>query len=150
MYEITIYTDGACSGNPGAGGWGAILQCGNFEKHISGAELLTTNNRMELTAVIQALKCIFKPSKASVYTDSAYIVNAVSQGWLRNWQRNAWHTSSNKPVQNQDLWLELLKLMETHDVTFIKVKGHADNELNNECDSMARAAIRGLNYHEHE
>lgn len=144
MYEITIYTDGACSGNPGAGGWGAILQCGDFEKRISGGEPQTTNNRMELTAVIRAIKCILKPGKVSVYTDSAYIVNAVSQGWLRDWQRNAWRTSSNKPVQNQDLWLELIKLMKTQDITFSKVKGHADNELNNECDRMARAAIRGL------
>lgn len=144
MLQVTIYTDGACSGNPGAGGWGAILQCGNFEKRISGGEPQTTNNRMELTAVIQALKCMLKPSKISIHTDSAYIVNAISQGWLRDWQRNFWRTSSNKPVQNQDLWLELVKFMETHEVTFIKVKGHADNELNNECDRMARAAIRGL------
>ena len=120
------------------------MQCGNREKRISGGELQTTNNRMELTAAIQALKCILKPSKISIYTDSAYIVNAVSQGWLDGWQKNGWYTNGKKSVQNQDLWNELLKLMDTHKVTFIKVKGHSDNKLNNACDSMARAAIQNL------
>ena len=144
MHQITIYTDGACSGNPGAGGWAAILTCNGASKQISGGENNTTNNRMELQAVIEALKIIKKPSNVTLYSDSAYVVNAFSQGWLVNWQKNHWKTSGRKPVQNKELWLELLKLTNIHNVSFKKVAGHADNEFNNKCDELARAAIKNL------
>lgn len=144
MYQITVYTDGACSGNPGAGGWAAILMCNGSTKKISGGETNTTNNRMELQAVIEALKIIKKPSEVTLYSDSAYVINAFTQGWLSNWQKNHWKTSGRKPVQNKELWIELLKLTSIHNVIFKKVKGHADNEFNNECDALARAAIKNL------
>ena len=144
MIDVTIYTDGACSGNPGSGGWGAILMCGDFVKKIAGAEKETTNNRMELEAVIQALTCLKKQSKVTLYSDSAYVVNAFNQGWIKNWQQSGWRTSGRKPVQNKDLWLRLIKLTQAHHVKFIKVKGHSDNQYNNECDELARKAIENL------
>ncbi|MDE6550745.1 MAG: ribonuclease HI [Clostridia bacterium] len=143
MKEVTIYTDGACSGNPGVGGWCAILMYGENEKIVSGYEPDTTNNRMELKAVICGLKCLkFSPCKVSVYSDSAYVCNAVSNGWLGQWQSNGWRTLGKKDVKNVDLWLELLEMMGKHQVEFIKVKGHSDNEHNNRCDKYARMAIK--------
>lgn len=142
MKEINIYTDGACSGNPGPGGWGAVLLFGSHRKEASGGDSLTTNNRMELTAVIEALKLLKEPCQVSIYSDSAYIVNCFQQGWLNNWQRNGWLNSKKQPVENQDLWKALLSLMDTHQVKYIKVKGHSDNELNNHCDFLAREAIK--------
>ena len=144
MEEITIYTDGACSGNPGPGGWGAILMYKDNKKEISGGKKDTTNNVMELTAVIEALKLLKYPCKVSLYSDSAYVVNAFLQKWIFGWQKNNWKTADKKDVKNKELWQELVKLTHTHDVTFIKVKGHADNEYNNRCDELARKAILSL------
>lgn len=144
MKEVVIYTDGACSGNPGPGGWGAILMYGEHRKELSGGEKLTTNNRMELTASIEALKALKEPCKVKLYSDSAYLVNGFRQGWIDNWQRNGWRNSRNEPVENQDLWKRLLELLERHSVEFIKVKGHSDNEWNNRCDELAREAIQRL------
>jgi ribonuclease HI len=144
MKQIDIYTDGACSGNPGPGGWGAVLFYGEKRKEMSGADKHTTNNRMELTAPIEAMKALKEPCKIKLYSDSAYLVNCFQQGWIKNWQRNGWVNSKKEPVENQDLWKELLKLMDHHQVEYIKVKGHSDNEWNNRCDELARAAIRSL------
>ena len=144
MGEVTIYTDGACSGNPGPGGWGAILMHKDNKKAISGGKKDTTNNVMELTAVIEALKLLKYPCKVNVYSDSAYVVNAFLQHWINGWQRNNWKTSDKKDVKNKELWQELIELTKVHDVTFFKVKGHADNEYNNRCDELARNAILSL------
>ncbi len=144
MENVTIYTDGACSGNPGPGGWGAILMYKDNKKEISGGKKDTTNNVMELTAVIEALKLLKFPCKVNLYSDSAYVVNAFLQNWIFNWQKNNWKTSDKKEVKNKELWQELIILTHTHDVTFIKVKGHADNEYNNRCDELARKAILEL------
>lgn len=141
MKEVIIYTDGACSGNPGAGGWAAILLYKGIRREISGGEQETTNNRMELTAVIKALELLKEPCCVKVHSDSAYIVNCFKQKWYEKWQKNGWLTSGNKPVENKDLWQRLLKLVGKHDVEFIKVKGHSNIELNNRCDELARAAI---------
>lgn len=141
MKEVTIYTDGACSGNPGPGGWGAVLMYGEHRKEISGGDAHTTNNRMELTGPIEALGLLKQPCKVRLYSDSAYLVNAFNQHWIANWQRNGWQTSQKKPVENKELWQRLLELCRTHEVEFIKVKGHADNAENNRCDELARAAI---------
>ncbi|MCI5550517.1 MAG: ribonuclease HI [Christensenellales bacterium] len=141
MKEVTIYTDGACSGNPGPGGWGAVLMYGEHRKEISGGDAHTTNNRMELTGPIEALELLKQPCKVRLYSDSAYLVNAFNQHWIANWQRNGWQTSQKKPVENKELWQRLLELCRTHEVEFIKVKGHADNAENNRCDELARAAI---------
>lgn len=144
MDEVTIYTDGACSGNPGPGGWGAILMYQDIKKEISGGKKDTTNNVMELTAVIEALKLLNRPCKVDLYSDSAYVVNAFIQKWTVNWQKNNWKTSDKKDVKNKELWQELLELTTTHKVTFHKVKGHSDNEFNNRCDELARNAIKSL------
>lgn len=144
MDEVTIYTDGACSGNPGKGGWGAILMCGNLRKEISGAEKETTNNRMELTAPIEALKLLKKPCIVKIYSDSAYLINAFLQGWIYNWQKNGWKTSDKKDVKNKELWEEIYKYTKIHKIEWIKVKGHSDNEFNNLCDKMAVNAIKAL------
>ena len=144
MENITIYTDGACSGNPGPGGWGAILMCKDVKKEISGGKKDTTNNVMELTAVIEALKLLKYPCNVSVYSDSAYVVNAFLQKWIINWQKNNWKTADKSDVKNKELWQELLELTNIHTVKFIKVKGHSDNEFNNRCDELARNAIKGL------
>ena len=141
MKEVTIYTDGACSGNPGPGGWGAVLMYGEHRKEISGGDAHTTNNRMELTGPIEALELLKQPCNVRLYSDSAYLVNAFNQHWIANWQRNGWQTSQKKPVENKELWQRLLELCRTHEVEFIKVKGHADNAENNRCDELARAAI---------
>ncbi|NBI30140.1 ribonuclease HI [Chengkuizengella marina] len=142
MKEVTIYTDGACSGNPGPGGWGAILLYGEHRKEISGGEPNTTNNRMELVAVIESLKQLKSPCKVKLHSDSAYIVNCFKQGWIDNWKRNGWKNSKKQPVENQDLWKTLDGLMKIHDVEYIKVKGHSDNELNNRCDFLAVQAAK--------
>ena len=142
MKKVTIYTDGACSGNPGPGGWGAILMYGEHKLEISGGEAYTTNNRMELTGPIKALGKLNTPCEVALYSDSSYLINAFTQGWLVNWQRRNWVKSDKKPVENQDLWQELLKLTAVHNVKWIKVRGHADNEYNNRCDELARAAIK--------
>ena len=141
MKEVTIYTDGACSGNPGPGGWGAVLMYGEHRKEISGGDAHTTNNRMELTGPIEALELLKQPCKVRLYSDSAYLVNAFNQHWIANWQRNGWQTSQKEPVENKELWQRLLQLCRTHEVEFIKVEGHADNAENNRCDELARAAI---------
>ena len=138
MEEVTIYTDGACSGNPGPGGWGSILMMGENRKEISGGSANTTNNIMELTAVIEALKMLKRPCKVNVYSDSAYVVNAFIQKWIYGWMKKGWKTAGNEPVKNKELWQELYELTKIHDVTFNKVKGHADNEFNNRCDELAR------------
>ena len=140
-FEVTIYTDGACSGNPGKGGWGAILMSGSNKKEFSGFEKETTNNKMELTAVIEALKRLKKPCNVQLYSDSAYVVNAFTQGWLENWKSNGWRGADKKPVKNIELWTELDGLLSIHNVEFIKVKGHADNEFNNRCDELATGEI---------
>lgn len=144
MEEVTIYTDGACSGNPGPGGWGAILMYKDYKKEISGGQTDTTNNIMELTAVIEALKLLKFPCKVQLYSDSAYVVNAFLQNWVSNWKKNNWKTADKKDVKNKELWQELISLTDIHDVTFIKVKGHSDNEYNNRCDELARNAISSL------
>lgn len=141
MKEVTIYTDGACSGNPGPGGWGAILRYGSVVKEMSGGEPETTNNRMELTGVITALSALKEPCRVTLYTDSQYVENAVNLGWLESWRRRGWRRKGGE-VKNPDLWQALLPLLETHDVTFVWVKGHAENEYNNRCDELAVAESR--------
>ncbi|UOO37694.1 ribonuclease HI [Oscillospiraceae bacterium CM] len=138
MKKVTIYTDGACSGNPGPGGWGAILRYGEKEKELSGGAPETTNNRMELSGVIAALQALHEPCQVDLYTDSQYVVNAVNEGWLTNWQKRGWRRRDGE-VKNVDLWLTLIPLLETHNVSFIWVKGHAENEFNNRCDALAVA-----------
>lgn len=143
MKKIVLYTDGACSGNPGLGGWGAILMYNSKEKVLSGGEIETTNNRMELTAVIKGLQALKEICEVDVYSDSAYVVNAFLQGWINNWTKNGWKSSKGK-VLNIDLWTELLEQVNKHSVSWHKVKGHADNENNNRCDSLARGEIEKL------
>ena len=138
MKNVTIYTDGACSGNPGPGGWGAILMYGSKKKELSGGEMSTTNNRMELISVISALKALNEPCKVILYTDSQYVANAINLGWLENWRIKGWKRKGGE-VKNPDLWKDLVLLLETHKVTFEWVKGHSDNEYNNRCDEMAVA-----------
>ena len=144
MKLVEIYTDGACSGNPGPGGWAAVLKFKGIEKEISGHEILTTNNRMELTAVINALEALNQPCTVTLFTDSSYIANAFNNEWIRKWIAVGWRTASGKPVENRDLWERLVSLTGTHSVRFVKVKGHADNEYNNRCDKLARTAIRDM------
>ena len=144
LKSVTLYTDGACSGNPGAGGWGAILIFGEHRREISGGEAQTTNNRMELTAVIEGLNRLKFPCHVDVYSDSAYTVNGFLQGWVYGWEKLGWKKADKKPVLNDDLWKQLLALTPQHEVVFHKVKGHADNALNNRCDELARAAIDAL------
>ena len=141
MEKVIIYTDGACSGNPGPGGWGTILMYKDTKKEISGAKNNTTNNVMELTAALEGLKMLKFPCEVELYSDSAYLVNGFSQGWIYNWQKNNWQTADKKPVKNKEIWQEIYNLTKIHQVKFIKVKGHADNEFNNRCDELARNAI---------
>lgn len=136
MTAVDIYTDGACSGNPGPGGWAAILKAGAVEKEISGGEELTTNNRMELTAAIKALKALKKPCDVTLYSDSRYLVDSLTKGWVHSWKQKNWK-KQGKPVPNTDLWLSLLELMSVHSIKFIWVKGHASNPYNNRCDELA-------------
>ena len=140
MKNITLYTDGACSGNPGKGGWGAILTYNDAKKEISGGESQTTNNRMELTAVIKGLEALKEECNVDIYSDSAYVVNAFLQDWITNWQNNGWKSKKGM-VLNIDLWQRLIELTKKHNVTWHKVKGHADNEFNNRCDALARGEI---------
>ncbi len=144
MEEVIIYTDGACSGNPGPGGWGALLMYKGTKKEISGGKENTTNNVMELTAVIEGLKLLKYPCKVKLYSDSAYVVNGFNQKWIYGWIKNGWKNSSKEPVKNKELWQELYNLTKVHEVEFIKVKGHADNEYNNRCDELARNAIKEI------
>ena len=141
MQKVIIYTDGACSGNPGPGGYGAILMYENNKKEISGGSKQTTNNIMEITAVVEALKLLKFACDVDVYSDSSYVVNAIEKKWIEKWQRNGWKTSSKEPVKNKELWEELDLLIKKHNVKFIKVKGHSDNIYNNRCDELARNAI---------
>jgi len=138
MKKVTIYTDGACSGNPGPGGWGALLMYGDAKKELSGGEVSTTNNRMELVSVISALEALREPCKVELFTDSQYVANAIRLGWLESWKKRGWKRKGGE-VKNLDLWLKLVPLMETHEVTFTWVKGHAENEYNNRCDEIAAA-----------
>ena len=139
MKTITIYTDGACSGNPGPGGWGAILEWQGHQKELSGGEAQTTNNRMELTAVLTALAILKEPCVVELYSDSKYVVDAIEKGWLYGWQKKGWIKADKKPVLNVDLWQRLLLLLARHDVRLHWVKGHAENEKNNRCDQLAVA-----------
>lgn len=141
---VTLYTDGACSGNPGLGGYGGILIYGDLKKEYSGAEQQTTNNRMEVTAVIVGLKQLKYPCKVEIFSDSAYTVNAFTNGWIFGWKKNGWKKADGKAVLNIDLWEELYSLTQIHEVAFHKVAGHADNQLNNRCDELARNAISEL------
>ena len=140
--QVTIYTDGACSGNPGPGGWGCVLMYRQRRRESSGGAENTTNNRMEITAALEALKLLKEPCEVDLYTDSAYLCNALEKNWLETWSHNGWKTASKANVENQDLWKELLLLLQCHDVKFHKVKGHADNEFNNRCDKLAREATQ--------
>ena len=140
--EVTIYTDGACSGNPGPGGWGAILMYRDKRREMSGFEPHTTNNRMELTGPIVALSALKEPCDVTLYSDSAYLVNAFEKHWIEGWQRKNWVKSDKKPVENQDLWKEILRLCSIHTIRWVKVKGHADNPHNNRCDELATGAIK--------
>ena len=139
MKTVTIYTDGACSGNPGPGGWGTILEWQGHEKELSGGEAQTTNNRMELTAVLTALSLLKEPCTVELYSDSKYVVDAIDKGWLYGWQKKGWIKADKKPVLNVDLWQQLLPLLARHDVHLHWVKGHAENEKNNRCDQLAVA-----------
>ena len=144
MNEVTIYTDGACSGNPGPGGYGAVLVYNGIEKEMSGGEVETTNNRMELTAIIKGLSALKEKCKVKLYSDSQYSVSPFIDGYIYSWITSGWRLADKKPVKNQDLWQELVKLTNEHEVEFIKVKGHADNEKNNRCDALARLEITKL------
>lgn len=137
MKKIEIYTDGACSGNPGKGGWGAVLVYGNNEKELSGGNPDTTNNRMELTAVIEALKALKIPCEVTLTTDSKYVCDAINKGWVYSWQKNGWRKADKKPALNADLWQELLPLLEKHSIKFIWVKGHNGHPYNERCDKLA-------------
>ena len=139
MKKVEIFTDGACSGNPGPGGWGAILRCNGTEKELSGGEKATTNNRMELTAVISALKALKYPCEVTVTTDSKYVYESVTKGWVYSWQKNGWRKADKKPALNPDLWSELLTLLDMHNVTFVWVKGHNEHPENERCDRLAVA-----------
>ena len=139
MKTVTIYTDGACSGNPGPGGWGAILEWNGTEKELSGGAADTTNNRMELTGVIEALRALKEPCAVELYTDSKYVFDAVDKRWVYGWRARGWVKADKKPALNVDLWQQLLPLLETHTVRWHWVKGHAENEKNNRCDKLAVA-----------
>ena len=134
---VEIYTDGACSGNPGAGGYGVILRYKGQEKELSGGEAHTTNNRMELMGVITGLSALKEPCEVKLYSDSKYIIDAINQGWAKKWKANGWKRSKNEPALNSDLWAKLLDLLEKHNVTFIWVKGHAGHPENERCDTLA-------------
>ena len=144
MKELKIYTDGACSGNPGKGGYCAILIYNGKEKIVSGSELDTTNNRMELLAVIRGLQTLKVPCSVELFSDSQYVIDAFNKGWITNWQKNDWTTSAKTQVKNRDLWEELLRLLSIHLVRFVKVKGHSDNEYNNRCDQIAVSEYKKL------
>ena len=140
MKDVTIYTDGACSGNPGAGGWGTILSYNGREKELSGGEAQTTNNRMELTAVIEGLRVLKEPCRVRIVTDSQYVVNGIEKGWAKSWKANGWRKKDKKPALNPDLWDALLNLLDKHEVRFEWIRGHAGHPQNERCDAMAVAA----------
>ena len=142
--KIEIYTDGACSGNPGPGGWGAVLRYKGIEKELSGGEQNTTNNRMELTAVIKALEALKEPCMITLYTDSKYVSDAFNQGWIYSWMKKDWKKADGKPVLNRELWQQLYALWKQHDITLVWVKGHADNVYNNRCDELAVAQSKRM------
>ena len=144
MKTVTIYTDGACSGNPGPGGWGAVLRYGEYEREMSGGEGSTTNNRMELTGVITALEALREPCIVELYSDSKYVTDALSKGWAVSWRKRGWIKADKKPALNADLWERLLSLAEMHELRCHWVKGHAENEYNNRCDRLAVAAREKL------
>ena len=137
MKTVILYTDGACSGNPGPGGWAAILRCGDAEKVLSGGDAVTTNNRMELTAVIRALEALKEPCAVTLYSDSRYVVDAMTRGWAESWRRRGWMRTKTEPAKNPELWERLLALCERQQVEWIWVRGHAENELNRRCDALA-------------
>lgn len=137
MKKVEIFTDGACSGNPGPGGWGAILRYNGVEKELSGVERQTTNNRMELCAVLNALSALKEPCDVVLTSDSKYVIDSVSKGWVYSWQKKGWKKSDGKPALNVDLWERLLPLLETHNVTFVWIKGHAGHPENERCDALA-------------
>ena len=139
MKTVTLYTDGACSGNPGPGGWGAILEFNGHEKELSGGESSTTNNRMELTAVIEGLSALKEPCIVELYSDSKYVIDSLEKGWARSWQKRGWVKSDKTPALNPDLWEKLLNLADKHQIHCHWVKGHAENEKNNRCDQLAVA-----------
>lgn len=142
MKKVDIYTDGACSGNPGKGGWGAILIYNSIEKELSGFETETTNNRMELMAAIKALSALKETCEVDLYSDSAYLCNAIQNNWLDDWKSKNWRIGTKNEIKNIDLWEELINLINIHKVTFFKVKGHADNIYNNRCDKLATGEIK--------
>ena len=150
MKEVEIYTDGACRGNPGRGGWGAILVYGKHERSLSGGEPSTTNNRMELMAAISGLEALKEPCKVTLYSDSKYLTDAFNQNWIDTWLRKNWKTAGNSPVKNVDLWQRLLNAKELHNVTFVWVKGHDGHPENERCDKLATAAADGDNLLEDE
>ncbi len=137
MKKVEIFTDGACSGNPGPGGWGAVLRFGGREKELCGGDDDTTNNRMELTACIEALSALKEPCEVTLTTDSQYVVNGMTKGWASSWQKNGWIKSDKKPAQNPDLWEKLLELSKRHRLTFVWIKGHAGHPENERCDALA-------------
>ena len=145
MKEVTIYTDGSCLGNPGPGGYGAVLLFGETRKELSAGYRRTTNNRMEMMAVIVALEALKEPCKVVLYTDSQYVKNAFTQKWLVNWEKNGWKTAAKKPVKNKDLWQRMVPLVESHPLEWRWVKGHAGNPENERCDELARTAASGSN-----
>lgn len=145
MKKIEIYTDGACSGNPGKGGWGAVLVYKDKEKEISGGEAQTTNNRMELTAVIEALSALKDPCEVTLTTDSKYVCDAINKGWVFSWKNNNWKKADKKPALNVDLWEKLLSLLEKHKVEFVWVKGHNGHKYNERCDALAVSYYQNLN-----
>lgn len=142
MKKVIIYTDGACSGNPGKGGWGAVLKYGEREREISGFDENTTNNKMELTAAIEALKCLKESCEVELYSDSAYLVHGFQKNWVEGWKNNGWLTAGKDEVKNIELWKELDRLNRVHNIKWIKVKGHSDNEYNNRCDKLATGEIK--------
>lgn len=144
MKKVEIYTDGACSGNPGKGGWGAVLVYGEKEKELSGAEKDTTNNRMELTAVIEALGALKQPCNVVLTTDSKYVCDAINKGWVYSWKKNGWRKSDKKTALNVDLWEKLLSLLEKHNVEFVWVKGHNGHPYNERCDALAVSEYKNL------
>lgn len=142
--HVELFTDGACSGNPGKGGWGAVLRYGQSERELSGGEKSTTNNRMELTAVIMGLKALKEPCHVTLTTDSKYVSDGLSKGWARSWQKNGWRKADKRPALNPDLWEELLRLTDIHDVDIVWVKGHAGHPENERCDRLAVKAYENL------
>jgi len=144
MKKVEIYTDGACSGNPGKGGWGAILKYGSVEKELCGGEMETTNNRMELTAAIMALRALKEPCEVMLTSDSKYLIDAINLGWAESWKQNGWRKADKKPALNVDLWEELLELFKKHSVSLVWVKGHAGNPYNERCDALAVSYYKSL------